>query len=90
MSSDSNQKIFQTVDSILQELDQKDRLLLKDVAQRVADETGLSLSGVKPVVQLYIKSNPKFVIKNGRNGGIRKVATNITTTVVTSDDVANV
>lgn len=88
MALDQN-KMFQTIDTILQELDNKERLLLKDIAQRVADEHSASLSSVKPMVQMYIKNKPGFVIKNGRTGGVRKVpATNIPnvmTNVVNTD-----
>lgn len=72
MSPDTAQRIFQATDVILEELNEKPRLILKDVSTRIASQTGLSVAVVMPVVQMYVKNRSDLKLRKGRGGGIMK------------------
>jgi len=72
MSPDTAQRIFQAADTILEELNNVERLTLKDVSTRIATSTGLSVAVVTPVVQMYVKNRSDLILRKGRGGGIRR------------------
>jgi hypothetical protein len=72
MSPETVQRIFQATDLILDVLPDNERTTLKILSQSVSEKTGLSISVVTPVVQMYVKNRSDYAIKKGRTGGIRR------------------
>lgn len=72
MSPETVQRIFQATDADLEKLTGVERTTLKILSQSVSEKTGLSISVVTPVVQMYVKNRGDFQVKKGRTGGIRR------------------
>lgn len=97
MSPDTAQRIFQSADTIFEELGTIDsatqkeieRLTLKDVSTRIATQTGLAVAVVTPVLQMYVKNRSDLVLRKGRGGGIRRAKTETEVSTVTTKVARN-
>lgn len=72
MAPETIQRIFQSADLILDELAGDERTTLKILSQSISEKTGLSVSVITPVVQMYVKNRSDLSVKKGRTGGIRR------------------
>lgn len=87
MTPENAEKVFQAAEAIFDELEVDARTTYKSVNTRIAQQTGLAVAVVTPVLQSYIKQRADLKVKKGRIGGIYRIAANGTVAAVTIDDV---
>jgi hypothetical protein len=69
---ENNVKMSNSIDAIIDAMNDGDRITMKDLVARVATETEITYAVVMQFAPKHVRSSDKVEIAKGRNGGVYK------------------